>query len=115
MVDLTGRVAVVTGGSEGIGKAVAHALAREGASVMLTSRSPDRAVTVAAELDAATRGTVRGTGCDVRDPDQCRALVEATVEAFGALHILVNNAGWGSSSPSRSSPRRSTGCRWRPT
>lgn len=95
MVDLTGRVAVVTGGSEGIGKAVAHALAREGASVMLTSRSADRAVAVAAELDAVTPGTVRGTGCDVRDPAQCRALVEATVEAFGALHILVNNAGVG--------------------
>lgn len=95
MVDLTGRVAVVTGGSEGIGKAVAHALAREGAAVMLTSRSADRARAVAAELDAGVTGQVRGVACDVRDPDQCRELVDATVEAFGALHILVNNAGVG--------------------
>ncbi|MDT8340101.1 MAG: SDR family oxidoreductase [Longimicrobiales bacterium] len=95
MADLSGRVAVVTGGSEGIGRAVAHALAREGASVMLTSRSPDRARAVAAELDADVRGAVRGAGCDVRDPAQCRVLVEATMEAFGALHVLVNNAGVG--------------------
>lgn len=95
MVDLTGRVAVVTGGSEGIGRAVAHALARQGASVMLTSRNPDRAREVAADLDAGVEGTVQGVGCDVRDPVQCQRLVDATVNAYGALHILVNNAGLG--------------------
>ena len=95
MGKLTGRVAVVTGGSEGIGRSVAEALAGEGASVMLTSRSRDRAETVAAEVDAAVPGIVRGFPCDVRDSDQCRSLVEATVEAFGGIHILVNNAGVG--------------------
>lgn len=95
MVDLKGRVAVVTGGSEGIGQAIAGALARQGASVMLTSRSRDKAEAVAAELDRAHPGTVRGAACDVRDPDACQALMEATVDAFGALHILINNAGVG--------------------
>jgi NAD(P)-dependent dehydrogenase (short-subunit alcohol dehydrogenase family) len=95
MVDLNGRVAVVTGGSEGIGRAIAAALAREGASVMLTSRSRERAEATARELDGEHPGTVRGWPCDVRDMAQCEALIEATLDAFGALHILVNNAGVG--------------------
>jgi 3-oxoacyl-[acyl-carrier protein] reductase len=95
MVDLNGRVAVVTGGSEGIGKSIAAALARQGASVMLTSRSRETAESVARELDGAHPGTVRGWPCDVRDMEACEALVEATLDAFGALHILVNNAGLG--------------------
>lgn len=95
MVDLSSRVAVVTGGSEGIGRSVAEALAAAGASVALTSRSAERARAVAAEIDGASPGRVIGIGCDVRDPEACQALVDATVEAFGDLHILVNNAGLG--------------------
>lgn len=95
MVDLSGRVAVVTGGSEGIGRSVAEALAKNGASVVLTSRSGDRAASVAEEIDARVEGAVKGMACDVRDPDQCRALVSNTLEAFGGLDILVNNAGLG--------------------
>ena len=95
MVDLTGRVAVVTGGTEGIGRSVAEALAREGASVMLTSRSQERADEAAAEAGRDLPGEIRGFECDVRDPQACRALVDATVDAFGGLHILVNNAGLG--------------------
>jgi NAD(P)-dependent dehydrogenase (short-subunit alcohol dehydrogenase family) len=95
MVDLTGRVAVVTGGSEGIGRSVAEALAERGASVVLTSRSGDRAASVAEEIDARVEGAVKGMACDVRDPEQCRALVSSTLEAFGGLDILVNNAGLG--------------------
>ncbi len=95
MGNLSARVAIVTGGSEGIGKAIAGALAREGASVMLTSRSQERAESVAAELDAAHPGAVRGIACDVREMEACEALVAATVEAFGHLDILVNNAGLG--------------------
>ena len=87
MVDLTGRVAVVTGGSEGIGRSVAEALAERGASVVLTSRSGDRAASVAEEIDARVEGAVKGMACDVRDPDQCRALVSNTLEAFGGLDI----------------------------
>ena len=95
MGNLSGRVAIVTGGSEGIGKAIAAAMAREGASVMLTSRSQGRTESVAAELDAAHPGTVRGVACDVRDMTACEALVAATVEAFGGFDVLVNNAGLG--------------------
>lgn len=95
MTDLRARVAVVTGGSEGIGRSVAEALAGAGASVVLTSRSGERARAVAAEVEADRPGRVLGVGCDVRDPDACRALVDATVEAFGDLHVLVNNAGLG--------------------
>lgn len=95
MVDLTGRIAVVTGGSEGIGRSVAEALARQGASVVLTSRDAATAASVAAEIDAAQPGEVVGLACDVRDPEQCQALVDGTVERFGGLHVLVNNAGLG--------------------
>ncbi|UCC26915.1 MAG: SDR family oxidoreductase [Gemmatimonadales bacterium] len=95
MADLTGRVAIVTGGSEGIGRSVVEALAGEGASVVLTSRSRDRATSVAGEIGGEVRGAVMGVGCDVRDPSQCRDLVSATVAAFGGLDILVNNAGLG--------------------
>lgn len=95
MVDLKGRIAVVTGGSEGIGRSVVEALARQGASVVLTSRDPSTAAAVAEEVGDAHPGPVLGLACDVRDPEQCRALVDATVEHFGGLHILVNNAGLG--------------------
>lgn len=95
MGNLKGRVAIVTGGSEGIGKAIAEALAREGASVALTSRSQERAEAAAAELDAAHPGSVRGFECDVRDMAACEALVASTLEAFGSLDVLVNNAGLG--------------------
>lgn len=95
MVDLSGRIAVVTGGTEGIGRSVVEALARQGGSVMLTSRSRERAEKVAAEIDGSHPGSVAGFGCDQREPDQCQALVAATRERFGGLHILVNNAGLG--------------------
>ena len=95
MVDLTAKVAIVTGGSEGIGRSVVEALADAGASVVLTSRSEDRARAVAGEIDAQAAGTVVGERCDVRDPDQCRTLVAGVAERFGGLHVLVNNAGLG--------------------
>lgn len=95
MLDLTGRTAIVTGGSEGIGRSVAEALAGKGASVVLTSRSDERARQAAEEIGAATGGAVKGLGCDVRDPAACERMVAETVEAFGGLHILVNNAGLG--------------------
>lgn len=95
MGNLSARAAIVTGGSEGIGKAIAAAMAREGASVMLTSRSQERAEAAAEELDGAHPGAVRGMACDVRDMGACEALVAATLEAFGGLDVLVNNAGLG--------------------
>lgn len=90
-VDLSGKVALVTGGTEGIGRAVVAELARAGATVVLTSRTRDRADAVAAELD----GTVVGRACDVRSEESCATLIAEIDDRFGRLDILVNNAGLG--------------------
>jgi 3-oxoacyl-[acyl-carrier protein] reductase len=86
---LAGRVALVTAASKGLGRASAHALAAEGASVAINGRDPDRLRATAAELGA----DVLAIPADVTEPDAPRRLVEATVERFGAVHVLVANAG----------------------
>ena len=88
-IDLSGRVALVTGSTRGIGHAIATALAAAGASVAVVGRDRARAEEVAAQLG----GSARGFGCDVSDVAAVTALIEATESAFGALDILVNNAG----------------------
>ncbi len=89
---LAGRVAVVTGASRGIGRAVAEALAGEGAAVTATARDPAALAEVAATIvHAGGRACV--CPADLRDPATPGALVAATLEAFGTLDILVNNAG----------------------
>jgi 3-oxoacyl-[acyl-carrier protein] reductase len=97
-LDLAGRVALVTGGSRGIGLAVAEALLAAGGSVLITGRDK-------AQLDEAHTGLSRGNStraerihhvrADVREPDDAAAAVEAAVARFGGLDILVNNAGVG--------------------
>ncbi|MFB6890540.1 SDR family NAD(P)-dependent oxidoreductase [Kitasatospora sp. NPDC056327] len=92
---LDGRVALVTGGSRGIGEAVALRLAAEGADVVVTYlNSAERAEAVAARITATGR---RGWAlrADSADPEEVRAAVEAVAERFGRLDILVNNAGAG--------------------
>jgi 3-oxoacyl-[acyl-carrier protein] reductase len=88
-IDLSGRVALVTGSTRGIGHAIATALAAAGASVAVVGRDRARAEEVAAQLG----GSARGFACDVSDLAAVTALIEATESAFGALDILVNNAG----------------------
>jgi len=95
MPDLTGKVAIVTGSTKGIGLAIAQQLAEAGASVVLSGRSQNDADAAAATLAGSGDGTVIGTACNVRDPDECKRLVDGTVERFGRLDILVNNAGLG--------------------
>jgi 3-oxoacyl-[acyl-carrier protein] reductase len=90
---LRGKAAIVTGGSKGIGRAVAEALAAAGASVLVTSRHADEVEAAAREMSAATGGRVEGMACDVRDAAAVRAMVEACVQRFGGVHVLVNNAG----------------------
>ena len=88
-MDLTGRVALVTGGNGGIGLGMAKGLAEAGAAIVLAGR--DRAKAEAAL--AALGGQARFVAADVTDPGACAALVDATLAAFGRLDILVNNAG----------------------
>ena len=90
--DLTGRVAVVTGGGTGIGRAAAHVLAEYGAVVVIASRKVDHLERVAAEL-AGKQQPCLVVPTDVRDADQCEALIDRTVKELGGVDILVNNAG----------------------
>ena len=87
-IDLSGRVALVTGSTRGIGRAVAGALTDCGARVAVVGRDAARAERIAAELPGA-----RGFGCDVADTASVAALVSAVEGAFGSVDILVNNAG----------------------
>ncbi|WP_063057516.1 bifunctional rhamnulose-1-phosphate aldolase/short-chain dehydrogenase [Nocardia sienata] len=88
---LATRIALVTGAASGIGKAIAHRLAAEGACVVVADRDGAKAVEVAAEIGSADVAV--GIGADVTDEGQVRAAVDAAVLAFGGLDLVVNNAG----------------------
>src|ERR671927_418715 len=90
--ELGGRVAVVFGGTSGIGRAIAHGLAEAGADVVATSRRVERVESVAAELEGRGRRTLRMTS-DVSVRDSVRDVLGAAVAAFGKVDILVNSAG----------------------
>ena len=96
LFDLSGRVAIVTGGSRGIGKEMATALAEAGASLVLCARRADWLDETVEEFQA-NGFNVFGRVCDVAEPEQVQAVVDAAVEAFGKVDILINNAGtsWG--------------------
>jgi len=89
---LNGKVALVTGGSRGIGYAIARQLAEEGAAVAICSRDLDASTRVAAELTQATGSTVVGFMADMASADDITALVASTVRELGGLDVLVNNA-----------------------
>ncbi len=86
--DLTGRTAIVTGASSGLGSRFAEVLADAGATVYAAARRADRLADLAAE-----RPAIRPVRCDVADPDDCAALVAHVVADSGRLDVLVNNAG----------------------
>src|SRR6478752_1395803 len=92
LFDLTGRVAIVTGGSRGIGKEMAHGLAEAGASLMLCARRAEWLDETVAEF-RANDFDVRGRLCDVAKPAEVEAVVAAAVKEFGKVDILINNAG----------------------
>jgi NAD(P)-dependent dehydrogenase (short-subunit alcohol dehydrogenase family) len=91
--DLTDRVAVVTGGSRGIGRAVAEGLASAGADVVIASRKLDACERAAAEVADATGRRVIPVRCHVGEWADCDALAEAVYSEFGRCDVLVNNAG----------------------
>ena len=94
---LKGKVAVVTGGSEGIGKGAALSLAAEGAEVIICARRPDVLERAADEVRRATGAKVTAVTCDVTEPDQIAALFRTAIAEHGRIDILVNNAGTSSS------------------
>ena len=89
---LDGRVARITGGTSGIGRATAVLFAQEGASVSIVGRDRTRGQSVVAEIES-NGGTALFLRCDVRHARECQLAVDKTVEAFGRLDILFNNAG----------------------
>jgi NAD(P)-dependent dehydrogenase (short-subunit alcohol dehydrogenase family) len=89
---LEGKRAIVTGGSRGIGKAVARALAAEGCDVVVAARTPEPLEAAAGELAAATGRTITPIPVDTGDDGSVRSLVERAVEVLGGVDILVNSA-----------------------
>jgi 2-dehydro-3-deoxy-D-gluconate 5-dehydrogenase len=92
LFDLSGRVAIVTGGNGGIGLGMARGLARCGAAVMVAGRDAKKNAAAVEEL-AGLGGKAAALATDVTREASCKALVQATVERFGRLDVLVNNAG----------------------
>ena len=92
LFDLTGRVAIVTGGSRGLGEEMAEGLAEAGATLMLCARR-EQWLTPTLESFRARGFTVDGMVCDVTAPDQVQAVIDKTMATFGRIDILINNAG----------------------
>ena len=91
-LELNGKVAVVIGGTSGIGRAIAHGLAEAGADVIPTSRRTEQVEAAAAEIEERGRKTLR-VASDVSDRASLEHVLEETVSAFGKVDILVNSAG----------------------
>lgn len=97
MAETTGpaqaKIALVTGGGTGVGRAIATALAAQGYTLVISGRRADVLEKSAAEMAAATGVTVRAVSCDIGDPDSVAALFATIGKEFGRLDLLVNNAG----------------------
>ncbi|MFA7587399.1 MAG: SDR family oxidoreductase [Novosphingobium sp.] len=105
-LDFTGRVAVVTGGGTGIGYATAMQLARLGASVVIASRSADELEAAASRIREISGNPCIAVPTDVKDEQSCIRLIERTIEEFGQVDVLVNNAGGTRMGPLESIPTR---------
>ncbi len=93
LFNLTGRVAIITGGSKGLGAAMAAGLASAGADVVLASRHQDEVQQVATEIARDYGHRAIGVACDVTKSAEVEALVATTLQQFGKVDILINNAG----------------------
>jgi 3-oxoacyl-[acyl-carrier protein] reductase len=94
-MDLNGKVAIVTGATKGIGRAIAETLVREGIDVCISARKRSEIDQTVMALAGLKQGRVTGIVCDVCDHSQVKSLIERTVEDLGGLDILINNAGIG--------------------
>ncbi|MAE67474.1 MAG: 2-deoxy-D-gluconate 3-dehydrogenase [Phycisphaeraceae bacterium] len=93
LFSLGGRAAIVTGGSKGLGEAMAQGLAEAGADVVITSRHLDECAAVAERIAAATGRTIVPIEADVSKADDVGAMTQAALDRFGRIDVLVNNAG----------------------
>jgi len=93
LFDLTGKVAVVTGGSRGIGRSVVKAFADAGADVVIASRKLDNCEALAKEIESETGRSALPVGCHVGHWDECDRLIDTVYEQFGKCDVFVNNAG----------------------
>src|SRR3954471_19344993 len=93
LFDLRGRVALITGGSKGIGKAIARGFAEAGASVVISSRHDDELSGAAAEIRKGLDAGVATLVADMTKRDDVKRLAQSATHAFGKIDILVNNAG----------------------
>src|SRR5215203_5785119 len=91
--DLTGKVAIVTGSTKGLGRAMAQGLAEAGARVVVSSRKQDLCDEAAKEIAASTGRETMGLACHVGDWEAIPGFVDEVVERFGKVDVLVNNAG----------------------
>jgi NAD(P)-dependent dehydrogenase (short-subunit alcohol dehydrogenase family) len=93
LFDLSGRAAIITGGSKGLGQAMAAGLASAGADVLLTSRNAAEGEAAAKEIAAAFGHRALALAADVTSPDACQAVAHRALDEFGKIDILINNAG----------------------
>jgi NAD(P)-dependent dehydrogenase (short-subunit alcohol dehydrogenase family) len=110
MFDITGKVAIVTGSTKGIGRAMANGLARAGASVVVSSRKQDLCDQVAKQIEAETGASTIGLACHVGDWAAIPGFVDAVRDRFGRIDVLVNNA---AITPTRMTPSEITQDVWR--
>lgn len=94
-MNLDGKAAIVTGGSRGIGRGIAEALAQQGMKVLISARHLDDVERAAREMRDALDGTVVGMACDVRNEKDVHALFRRAISDFGGVDVLINNAGIG--------------------
>jgi NAD(P)-dependent dehydrogenase (short-subunit alcohol dehydrogenase family) len=104
LFDLTGKVAIVTGGSGAFGHDAAKAMAAYGASVVVTSRRAENVEAAAADIAEATGAKVLAVSCDATDPESVEAMVQKTVDEFGKVDILVSAAGQANRFPAEEFP-----------
>jgi NAD(P)-dependent dehydrogenase (short-subunit alcohol dehydrogenase family) len=97
--NLEGRVAIVTAGGEGIGKATALLLARHGARVIIAGRTARTLEETVTEIRSSSGAECKGIATDARDEDQVKRLVAGAIDTFGRIDILVNGVGWSGNAP----------------